>query len=229
MNQKNLNNEDLLKIISEETKASETELINNDIVNFVATFNISSGSFKITTLFLYKLYSYWSSKPVAHSIFTQDLATIVPISGKYAKISLNKSKITEHTVDIINKKTEKSLKHNFTGMKNKTENFIKHYSLENGDLLVNTKVLFYLLDKWLYKNNSKPITASNFTNILRLYFKNKKISDEYHFYINSSIYEHITKEEIEEIIKGTAKYEGKESFKKNQKANSKISKQTKSV
>jgi len=198
-----LTDEELNKLLDNTIESNTISGI-NDINEFISTYNIKSGSFRIPTKLLYKIYKSWSKDPLRGKTFTNNLTDLFPVIryGSGFMLCLNKDvwnlkeDFNKHFKP-LNKTKNKNYKEHF-------DNFLKHYNIENGSFFIKDSVLYNLYDKWTYKNKKRhPLGEAQFINFCRLYFpKFKKIEKVYWFPIDHSINQYLS-EELKRQMKET--------------------------
>jgi hypothetical protein len=207
MNKPPQNNEldDLLKVIETQEHDNITDIMDSSVVDFCVAFNLKQGNTKVSLGMVYKLYQLWyrsykktGVKKLTHAGFTQQLRNKFKLTrNKELKLSITSSELNEHIIHYIrNSKPTKRPEYSIF-KKEKIERFLSKYNLASGDIAIDVHVLYYLYDLFCYDNNMTTIFIKHFSPLLKLYIDNNNNGI---FYVNSSIYKHITKEQIEEIL-----------------------------
>ena len=207
MNKQTPNNEldDLLKVIETQDHDNITDIMDTSVVDFCTTFNIQPGNTSVSLSMIYKLYQLWyrsykktGTKKLLHAQFTQQLHTKFKLTKhNQVKLSITSSELNEHIIHYIrNSKPTKRPEYSIF-KKEKIERFLSEYDLTSGDIPIDLHVLYYLYDLFCYDNKMTTIFIKHFSPLLKLYLDNNNNGI---FYVNSSIYKHITKEQIEEIL-----------------------------
>jgi hypothetical protein len=200
--------EDLIN--SAESDPSPVQKINlekNDVVLFLTFYDIKPGRNVIKKRFLYELYRKWSSNSVSKHMFGHEVGKFLPSYqiGKDSiyKLSINAFDINERLYALILKKTKNKTKSS-NYMKH-FEHFIKKYEIKHGTVWLESFVLYYLYDKWIYKiNKNNPLGRRQFFNFCKMYFKFKRLTKSkiMWFGIHKNIYKQLTRGEIREIRQG---------------------------
>lgn len=190
-----LSDEELNKLLDNSIE-SNTVYITNDINDFISTFNIKSGSYRVPSKLLYKIYMQWSKDPLRPKTFTNCLTDLFPVIryGVGNLFCLNKDvfKLKEEyqkSFKPLDKTKSKSYKNHF-------DSFLNHYKIKKGGFFIKDSVLYNLYDKWTYKNkNRHPLGKTQFINFCRFYFpKFKKIEKIFWFPIDHSINQYLSEE-----------------------------------
>lgn len=193
-----LTESELLDLIKSEPSSITLYEWPTDVMQFISVYNLKSGTERITTKLLYKLYKLWSKNPVPRKTLTTTLMDLFPSDriGESHLILLNKETLN------IKQETLKYLKkHNKTKDKGWMEHFTKYlheYCIESGCFYIKDTVLYNLYDKWCYKKRS-PLALAQFNNFCKLYFKNKFIKKNYWFAVDEKIQKYLTEDLIKEM------------------------------
>jgi len=184
---------------------------NDDVVGFCTHFDIQSGTFTVRQTLLYKLYKLWSFEPVSRETFGRRINQYILPHQKgrywYYLLDINALKISIEAYKILQKQIRDKTKS--PHYKRHFENFIKHYDIKSGTYWIESFMLYYLYDKWIYKiHKHNPMGEFQFFNFCKIYFdyKRKTSNRVMWFKVNKAISNYFTKEEYEEIRKGREKY-----------------------
>lgn len=182
----------------------------NDVLGFVSFYNIQPGPNTVTQETVWRLYQAWSSNPVKRLVFARRINPFIQtISRGQSRCYL----LNESTLNLSNK-TLKLLSSHIQD-KRKNPHYKRHFEAYLNFYKFNEKVdgtwiesnvLFYLYDKWTYRNNCKnPLGRQTFVSFCKTYLgtprRVRKITDSkvLFFQVNSNLYRHITEKEIKEI------------------------------
>lgn len=128
--------------------------ITDDILTFAIDFNIKAGKFKIKNDILYSIYKNWSKKAKPREKFSKALGRLVEIDNKgNSFISVSAIKLHQDLYEFLNKKSRP--KEKVRSYKSHFESFLKYYGFESGDFFIKESSIYYLYDKWTYKNKNK--------------------------------------------------------------------------
>lgn len=200
--------EDLLKAAQDEDTTTEKPVLDltvngNDVMSFLAFYNIKPGDELVRDIVLYKLYKCWSKNPMAKREFILNVGDFIPYkkynSDLYRSINLDYKSLTAKTIEYLDKKTIDKTK-----SKSWTRHFdcyIKQFDLQSGSFWVEDYILFYLYTKWTHDNNlKKTLGLAQFRNFCSIYFINEKRTKKCtYFRINDSIKNHLTSRDLERL------------------------------
>lgn len=181
-------NEELLKTITNEPTVNLEPV--NDVLDFISVYNIQSGTHKVASNLLYKTYQMWSQNPLPAKAFTYEMQDFFPLIESY--YSLNKDPLELKKL-LIEYRTPKS-KTKMPQWQKHFNEFVEHYSLKRGRLLVKNKVLYNLYDKWVYENKKQSLNSYQFNRFCKSHFKSKKIRDDRWYLIKPTIIDHLSPE-----------------------------------
>ena len=213
-----LSEEELLTAInSDSPETSRLPPHVEEVINFLTHFGIEEGKHSVTTELLFKLYFNWSKAPMPRKIFAETMKLYIPKTNLVYKINLDKFNITKQLYNYLASGRKRKIDISPT-VKQKLKKFQTHYGIKPGNHWVEFEVLYYLYDKWVYKNKSNHgISKPNFKAILNVLFETRLISKygkSFNVYrVDPCILNHVTEEEIEQILKGSAGMYGKKSRK----------------
>ena len=203
--------EELLELAKDTTFNKEerdviTEHI-NDVVPFLSHFDIKPGTDIITKRFFYNLYKEWSTNPILKASFDDIISQYFLIHQKgnkyYYLINKNSLQLSKRLYKLILERTvDKTKSKNY---KNHFDSFLTANKVKAGNYWIESFILYYLYDKWTYKNkNNNPLGRNQFFNFCTLYFKHKRRTSNrlQWFAVNKSILKHFTSEQLERIRKG---------------------------
>lgn len=169
-----LSEEELLKYINEST--DQTVVVQDDeLLRFIATFNMTIGDNPVAKKQIYTLYKQWSADPVSIRKFMIETTTkyFTKHDDKYFYLTVSPIEIQKL---ILSKKKEASRPFLKRSVVRHIENFVKFYNLQPGQHPVSFRGLYQLYDKYYYEQSTKKvqITEGLFRSIMNLTFKHKK-------------------------------------------------------
>lgn len=195
-----LSEEELLEQLQNEEKDSTTEIIDSqdDILSYLAAFNITSGTVKITSSVLYKLYKEWSKNPVERLAFGYRLAEILPKEKEryylinQDSIFLNKELAKWRVIKKKNKVKSPKWHNHFKA-------FLNHYGLKKGPVYLEGDMIYWLYDKWEYNRGKKGhiLNRVAFGSFCKLYLGEEKRTAYSRMYgVSTEIYNHLSPETV---------------------------------
>lgn len=175
----NLSLEDLLEAInSPQEHVGAEKPLNDDstVYGFLVTYGIKPGNYPVKARLFYELYKRWTKDPLEKASFDYQIAKYLVYGQKYNQkiyfIDKDAFKISEEIQRLLtpkNKTKSKSYKKHF-------ETYLKKYNIKPGNFWVESYVLYYLYDKWVYGIKKKtPLGEQQFHLFCKLYFKHKRI------------------------------------------------------
>lgn len=187
--------DELLNIIKSEE--STTGLINpiHDVVVFLSTYNIQSGTSPVPGKFLHKLYCNWSKNPVPIFEFYNELSKYIDKNVNKSSYYINKDilKISEDLYKLIKPKRD-SLK--VKSYKIAFDKFLNRFDITSGSYWIESYVLFHLYDKWTYdQKKSNTLSYKKFMDYCRMYFKHRRTEDNNNYFQINSDLTHILSEQ----------------------------------
>lgn len=205
-----LNEAELLDLIKDESSNIKIYEWPTDVMEFISVYNLKSGTERITTKLLYKLYKLWSKNPVKRKTLTNTLTDLFPSDriGESYLILLDKNALNIKTSTLKYLKKVNKTKHK--GWVEHFNKYLHEYCIESGSFFVKDTVLYNLYDKWCFKKRS-PLGFAQFNNFCKLYFNNKFINNHDWFSVNPSIKKHLTEDIMNEKVKINA---SKKTYKK---------------
>lgn len=221
----NLTIEELLESAEDDKQEKEINNIdwNNDVVSFLLTFNIKSGPHPVPKPLFFALYKHWSKNPIIKTKFNIEIAKFLIRHQKgpnqFYLIDKDAFKISEEIQQFILKKTvdktkSKSYKKHF-------ENFLKKYQLKQGNYYVESYILYYLYDKWVFSIKKKaPLGENQFFNFCKLYFTFKRNSESRVSWFGvdkEGLFKVMSEQKIQNIRRGRHRRYGKTKQKKQNK------------
>lgn len=167
--------EDLSKLIeiANSNEESGESKVTDDILTFLVNFNVKTGKFKIRTNVLYSIYKNWSKDPKSNQKFSSYLGKIVHLdNGGNCYISVSSIKLHEDLYRYLSTKSRP--KEKVRNYKTHFESFLKYYGFKPGDFFIKESSIYYLYDKWVYKNkNRKPLNEPTILKFCSIYLTSK--------------------------------------------------------
>lgn len=200
MERKKLYNEtaldELLTAVSEknEDKIIDDEVFENDIPSFIIRYNIKSGDKLTHKLLLYRIYKKFSSHPLNQASFTKELSLYIRPQGCYYLINKEPSDLIADLSEAIKKKRTPLIRSRNTKLQ--FQKFLNTSKIDSGEEWVESHIISYFYDKWLYENKKKKkLKAADLIALMRIFFQSKKTKDGYVFKITHGF----SKESIENL------------------------------
>ena len=202
---KELTEEELLKALENQNEERSVIDHEDDILSFLSFYNITNGNEKVLKKLLFKIYREWSDNPLKNPSFSSRISLYLDNDDRGFFVNQSSINLSVSAYNYLSQgkrdklKTPKYRKH--------FESFLSFYDLKKGKEWVPNYVLYYLYDKWTYKNKSKrALSEDNFGKFLTLHFERKRIrkkvdTQSYWYRVDPSIYNHITKDQVKEMIK----------------------------
>ncbi len=212
-NHTELSEEELLKILQEESLDENSEQTNNsintytnndncdDIVSFLLRFNIKPGNELVSLTLIYKLYCLWykGENKLTKLNLKKIITDYLPgdFSGKIVFFKCNRD-----FLDIEKFLTEnRSKKRNLLMSKSyraQIETFLNKHDIKPGDTYIDPEILYQLFLNWT--TSKRPHTLSTFKELLKIYLKTKLIDGYLLFEIdNSNIGKYLNEEIYQQI------------------------------
>lgn len=178
----NITIDDLLESLNqkENTEDSPSVELKNDVLSFIITFNLKAGNEAVSKRLICDLYYKWSKNPVERTQFFYEITKYIPTRqiGPKSLYSIDTKawKITEDIQRLVlANKRDKTKSRTY---KKHFDNFLKKYSLAPGSYYIESYILYYLYDKWVYGiKRQNPLGENQFFNFCKLYFKYKRNSE----------------------------------------------------
>lgn len=212
MPSRKLDDEELLKTLENQDFNPNTK---SDVELFLEKYNITPGQNYVSKSRLYQFYCKFSKNPLTAALFNRYL---LKFDSTKDFIYVNKNAIASEIFLLL--KQPSNVNTEYRRYKH-LQNFLKKHNIKKGTYWIMLDVLFHVYDKWSYKIHKKnPLPFRTFSALLSLHFDKMYTRERTtHFRINDTIFNYITKEEIEEITKG--KMHAKEAKKAKGKKNNK--------
>lgn len=146
--------DDLLKVAEDATIKTPDNIIpyKNDILTFIATFDIQSGPDKIKKTTLFSIYKVWSKTPIKRQEFYNELAKFLEntkIRDSHAfKINQNAIKLTHAAYKEFQREGTKLTSKYWT---KHFENFLSLYQLKPGEFWIEDSLLYFIYDKYTHE------------------------------------------------------------------------------
>jgi hypothetical protein len=211
--------EELLKALEGTTDApaaSPTDY-HNDVLAFLSHYNIQNGPEKVSKTLIKKIYNEWSENPISKDKLENELTKLLQSDARYYHLNQRSINLAASAYKYLSEnKTIKKVKS--PHYKKHFETYLNHYGIKRGKVWIPVFVLFHLYDKWIYGNKrNRGLTKDYFQQFCNLYFERKRVDMTYYWYgVDETIYNHITKEQVIDMI-NTRKLYGKKTKGINQK------------
>lgn len=190
-----LTEEELLATIDTNQEFSQ----NNDIVLFMSEFGLEPGKHLISKSVLFKIYSKWSKVKLGNISFNINLGYFLEKKSGHFLVNTDKVKISKYLYNYFSKKQPNTLQVNHFNK------FIKANELASGYTWVSFRVLYYMYDKWC--NSQVKIQETQFKGLLKVQFKFKETEKHgFVFRLSTTIFNHITQQEINEVVESITKW-----------------------
>jgi hypothetical protein len=205
--------EELLKALeSAPENVSETSTeYRNDLLAFLSFYNLQNGNEKVNKTLIKRMYREWSDDPIEGRLLDWELGKLLTQCPTDSRCYL----VNEKAINLAASAYKYLLgrKHNKTKSpfyKKHFDRFLSSHGIKKGQVWMPAFVLFHLYDKWTYKNKShRTMSQEYFMAFCNLYFERKRVKGTYYWYrVDESIYNHITKEQVSDMIE-TRKLYGK--------------------
>jgi len=200
-----LQNEQLLEKESESNPAAIVqgleETFHSDVVSFAAYYNISPGNSKVKVSALYVFYRAWSKSPVSKTIFSVIINRMYERHGDHLLLNTDVFKISEHLFKILQKKKKK--RRNLVIRNKHIGRFINKFQLRKDDThFVHLNILYFLYDKWCYKNKVKnQLAYDTFKNYMAIFFTPKSNGKFWYFGVGKEVFNLFTEEQLMRLQK----------------------------
>jgi len=175
----NLTVEDLLDSLEQEDDAEATPSVNDDVLSFLLAFDIKAGTEPVSPRLLRELFNKWTPNTLDAATFHYRITKYLPKRriGQQYLVSVDKAswKISEEIQKLILSNTRDKTKSR--AYKRHFDNFLKKYNIKPGTFFVESYILYYLYDKWVYGiRKTNGLGEKQFINFCKLYFKVKRNS-----------------------------------------------------
>lgn len=192
---------------------SEEEYIDNEVVKFLAYYDIKPGIHRINSKVLFKLFKAWTkNKTYKQADFLNNLRIQFESNKKilnyekYLYFKINKS-LVNITRFLEEAKPKKITFRKTMFYKRFMEEFIEEHKLFKGPIYVEADILYYLFDFYNYKKGRRSIGYERFVSMCYLYFPYKQLGfGSTWFGVNESIKNMITPEWVNTWRQGRVKY-----------------------
>lgn len=209
--------EELLSLIGSPTEEikhkSEEEYVENEVIRFLAYYDIKPGNYKINTRVLFRLFKSWSkNKTYKYQTFLRNMFNQLQSGRKthnaeksvYLKVDKSLLSITRFLEESKPKRVNfrKTLFY-----KKFMEEFIEEHKLASGPIYVEADILYYLFDFYNQKKKRRMISFERFVSMCHLYFSEKQLGfGSTWFGVNESIKSLITPEWVKIWRQGRVNY-----------------------
>lgn len=209
--------EELLKLMDsskeEVTTKSDEEYVDNEVIRFLAYYDIKPGTYRINTKLMFRLFKAWSKdKTYKYADFIRNMYS--QLEKKYTSINFEKFQYFKINKTLINitrfleeAKPKKIIFRKTMYYKKFMEEFIEQHKLAAGPIFVEADILYYLFDFYNHKKGRRLIGYERFVSMCHLYFPEKQLGfGSTWFGVNESIKELITPEWVKTWRQGRVKY-----------------------
>lgn len=173
--------DELLKVAEDPTINTSDNIINykNDILTFIATFDIQPGEDKIKKTTLFSIYKVWSKNAIKRNEFHLELGKFLPITKMRLtqgyKINQNAIKLTHSAYKEFQKESNKLLSKHWT---KHFQNFLDLYKVKPGEFWIEDSILYFIYDKYnhqmgLDKSNNTALSEKTFYSYSDVYLPYK--------------------------------------------------------
>ena len=170
--------EDLLKLLEEAPEGTGTSNYANNVIQFVARYNLKEGDNTIPEKTLFKLYRNSVKDPYPKRKFALHMSEIIlrrnTTTGHYYKVNMDALKVSDEILSIVSEKKHdktKSIKYIAS-----FERFLSRLSIDRGNNYIEGYVLFELFAKPFRASGRRVgIGYNTFLDFCRLYFEEKRI------------------------------------------------------
>lgn len=205
-----LDDQALLDLI-EGNEVTEPEIVYpNDVLHFIATFNIEPGNEKIKQFTLFNIYKVWSKDPISKTEFLEEMCSYFSVNqiGPSRAFCINQSaiKLTHSTYKYFSNNNIKL--HSPRWIKH-FENFLKFHSLTTGDYWIDRETLYQVYEKYATATGLSVTTHFMKKKTFFIYckiFLKQKLTKYYTLYaISDNIKQFLKYDQLAEIEKKYAK------------------------
>lgn len=195
--------EELLKSLEENVQEDLFDS-SDDLITFLARFDIVPGEHIISVKLLYEVYSRWSKAPMKKTEFSSRINKYLPdkiySDNRYLLINLTMFQLSDASYKLLIKNKKNATK--IPRMKEHFEKFLSDNHIKRGNIWLENHILYYMYDKWTYKNRKKhSLGPYQFDAVCRLYFEERnRMTHKRHWYkVDESIFKSITKQQVREM------------------------------
>lgn len=175
------------------------------VPTFIKALNIVPGTDQVRQTYLFTLYNKWIKSSITSNKFRMDLTKYFDYKDvkkvRFFLVDLKALNLGVKSKEAIFKQDKTKIRTYTTHF----NNYLKYHDIKSGTYWVEGYVLYYLYDKWTYKNNNRnPLGEIQFANFCNLYFKQKQQSKNHAKYygVEKTILNHVTTEHLQQIKKG---------------------------
>lgn len=144
----------------------------DDVLNFIAFYDLTSGEFKVQFRTLWRLYKSWSQSPLKPRVFALRMSEYVTHDEHSYSINRDALKLSEIAFNSINQKTSDLRKD--PKYQRHFEAFIKRFNVETSSTnWVHENDLFKIYKKW---RSTLKMSLTNFKKYCEVYFESKRLS-----------------------------------------------------
>lgn len=195
------------------TQKSEEEYVDNEVIRFLAYYDIKPGTCRVNSKLVFRLFKTWSkNKTYKHKDFVRNMffqlerKTVFVDSVRFQYFKINKS-LLNITKFLEEARPKKIIFRKTMFYKKFMEEFMEQHKLAAGPIFVEADILYYLFDYYNQKKGRKMIGYERFVSMCHLYFPYKQLGfGSTWFGINESIKSLITPEWVKTWRQGRVKY-----------------------
>lgn len=209
--------EELLNIMDSSkedlTQKTEEEYVDNEVIRFLAYYDIKPGTYRINGKIMFRLFKAWSkNKTYKYNDFVRNMYN--QIEHKYTNKDYEQVKYFKINKTLLNitrfleeAKPKKIIFRKTMFYKKFMEEFMEQHKLSAGPIFVEADILYYLFDYHNHKKGRRMIGYERFVSMCHLYFPDKQLGfGSTWFGVNESIKELITPEWVKTWRQGRVKY-----------------------
>ncbi len=195
------------------TQKTEEEYVDNEVIRFLAYYDIKPGTYRINGKIMFRLFKAWSkNKTYKYTDFVRNMYS--QIEHKYTNKDYEQVKYFKINKTLLNitrfleeAKPKKIIFRKTMFYKKFMEEFMEQHKLSAGPIFVEADILYYLFDYHNHKKGRRMIGYERFVSMCHLYFPDKQLGfGSTWFGVNESIKELITPEWVKTWRQGRVKY-----------------------
>lgn len=202
-----------LKKDPEGIRKEEDFVPQNNVIKFINDFDLKPGDFPVNVKALYAIYKKVNQNPLIHQSFSAKIKRY--FKSTVSQVYLNKDLLKLDNKLILKQRPYRRSARSMKSIKPHMEAFIAAHNLKEGTDKIPLYILFYLYDKWTYKNQTKtPLARPHFSAVLSMYFKQTYLKPKKNdliqirfssLLLQKNVYNYLTQKELEELKSGYVK------------------------
>lgn len=194
----------------------------DDVLGFMATFNILPGEEKVKKNLFYSIYKSWSKDPVKKDEFLNKVTKFIETNRAYFLLNQNAVKLT-YDVYLKFKDEHKLVKSKAKA--NNFQDFLKYYALNAGEYWLNAEIFYFLYDKYINDKglHTRQLSKYQFELFCKLHFRSKLTVHGRVYGLSNNVVNFYQPNQLERM-KATHLYEEEKPKKKKQKRKSRTPK-----